>query len=130
LHGLAGDFELARSLFAEKNAVFEELGLGLNYVRFSQVEAIVEMLAGNFAGAEQELRASDAAYEAMGEHTFRATTATFLARALLAQGQHDEAERFSELSEELAELNDLAPQIAWRGIPARLPAERESFDPR
>src|SRR5439155_14930454 len=92
LHGLAGRFELARSLFAERNAAFADLGLGLNYV-FSNTEAVVEMLAGDFGAAEQGLRLSYEAYEAMGEKGFRSTTAGFLARAILAQGRHEEAER-------------------------------------
>src|SRR6188768_4150604 len=52
LHGFAGRFEVARSLFAAKNAAFADLGLGLNCV-FSIVEGIVEMLAGDFAAAEE-----------------------------------------------------------------------------
>jgi hypothetical protein len=127
LHGLAGRFELARSLFAAKNAAFADLGLGLNCV-FSIVEAIVEMLAGDFAAAEDGLRASYETYETIGENDHRSTTAAFLARAILAQGRHEEAERFSTLSQELAEPSDLLTQIAWRGVRARLLAERSAFD--
>ncbi len=127
LHGVAGRFELARSLFAASNAAFEDLGLELDHI-LSHPEAIVEMLAGDFAAAELRLRRGYEAYEAMGENALRSTTAALLAGAILAQGRHEEAEQFSNVSEELAEPDDLATQILWRGVRAKLLAARESFD--
>jgi predicted ATPase len=119
LHGLAGRFDLARSLFAARNAAFEDLGIGLNYV-FSTPEGVVELLAEDFAAAELGFRTSYDAYEAMGERAHRSTTAGFLARAILAQGRYEEAEQFSIISEELAEPDDLVTQIVWRGVRARV----------
>ena len=49
LHGLAGRFDLARSLFAARNAAFEDLGIGLNYV-FSTPEGVVELLRRRLRG--------------------------------------------------------------------------------
>src|SRR3954454_11174564 len=99
LHGFAGRFDLARSLFAARNAGFEDLGIGLNYV-FSIPEGVVEMLAADFAAAELGFRTSYDASEAMGERALRSTTAGYLARAILSQGRYEEAEQFSTISQE------------------------------
>jgi hypothetical protein len=123
LHGMAGRFDVARALFATSNAVFDDLGLRLNSV-ISHPEAVAEMLAGEFAVAEQRLRSGYDALAAMGEKTLRSTTAAILARAIHAQGRSEEAERFTELSEELADARDLLTQMIWRGVRARILAER------
>src|SRR3954454_11180579 len=123
LHGFAGRFDLARSLFAARDAAFEDLGIGLNY-QFSIPEGVVELLASDFEAAELGFRTSYEAYEAMGERALRSTTAGFLARAILAQERYEEAEQFSDISEELAEPDDLATQILWRGVGARILAVR------
>ena len=66
LHAMDGRFELARGLLATSNAAYEDLGLTLNAAT-SQNEAVVELLAGNPAAAEQSLRAGYRALEGMGE---------------------------------------------------------------
>ena len=127
LHGFAGRFDVARSFFETSSSIFEELGLGLNSVT-SHHEAVVEMLAGNHAFAEQHLRAAYDALEAMGERSFRSTTAAFLAQAAFAQGRFEEAEWAANMSEELAQPDDLLTQILWRGVRAKLLAGRGRFD--
>jgi tetratricopeptide (TPR) repeat protein len=127
LHGLAGRLELARSLFAASNAAFADLGLELHHV-LSHSEAVVEMLAGDFAAAELRLRRGFEILESMGENYLRSTTAAYLARAVLAQGRNEEADWLSEVSEGLAEPDDIATQILWRGVRARVLAEASRFD--
>ena len=85
LHAMNGNFELARSLLAASNGVFEELGLTLNAAT-SQNEALIEMLAGDSAAAEASLRTGFDALTQMGEQAFLSTTAAFLARAVFAAG--------------------------------------------
>jgi predicted ATPase/class 3 adenylate cyclase len=123
LHGFAGRFDVARSLFGTSTAAFEELGLGLNSV-LSHAEAVVDLLEGNHALAEQRLRAGYDAFEAMGENAMRSTTAALLARAVIAQGRNDDAERLTEISEALAQSDDLLTQIMWRGVRAKCLARR------
>ena len=60
----------------------------------------------------------------MGDRALLSTTAALLAQALLAQGRDEEAERFAELSEELAPADDLITQVLWRGVRARTLAGR------
>ena len=87
LHAMNGNFELARSMLATSNGVFEELGLTLNAAT-SQNEALIEMLAGDYAAAEASLRSGFDALTEMGEQAFLSTTAAFLARAVFEQDAH------------------------------------------
>jgi hypothetical protein len=64
----------------------------------------------------------------MGEQTYLSTTAAFLARAVLAQGRHDEAERLTQVSEDIASDDDLFTQAMWRGTRAKLLARRGDAD--
>ena len=70
------------------------------------------------------LRAGYAKLEEMGESSFLSTSAAYLAQALLAQRRDQEAERFAQLSDELATADDLLTQILWRGVRARTLAAR------
>jgi predicted ATPase/class 3 adenylate cyclase len=127
LHAMEGCFELARQLLATSNAVYADLGLTLNAAT-SQNEAVVELLAGNPAAAEESLRKGYRALEEMGERMFLSTTAAFLARAVLEQGRDEEAEDLAKLSAQLAAKGDLLSQILWRGVRARVFARRGRFD--
>ena len=100
LHGMVGEFDLARQLLAKSNAAYAELGFKLD-AAMSHNEAVVELLAGNPAAAEENLRTGYRALEDMGERMFRSTTAAFLARAVLEQGREEEAEELAELSAQL-----------------------------
>jgi ATP/maltotriose-dependent transcriptional regulator MalT len=119
LHGFAGRFDLARVLFAESNAAFDDLGLTLSRA-LSHTEAVIEMLAGNFTGAEARLRSDCEILEALGESAQRSTTAALLARALLAQARHDEARDHADVGASLAEPNDVITHVLLGGVLARL----------
>ena len=118
---------LARQLLATSNAAYADLGLTLNAAT-SQNEAVVELLAGNPAAAEESLRKGYRALEEMGERMFLPTTAAFLARAVLEQGRDEEAEDLAKLSAQLAAKGDLLSQILWRGVRARVFARRAQFE--
>jgi tetratricopeptide (TPR) repeat protein len=55
----------------------------------------------------------------MGETSNSADLAAMLANALQAQGQSDEALRYSEISRGIAAEDDLSPQVQWRVARAR-----------
>jgi class 3 adenylate cyclase/DNA-binding SARP family transcriptional activator len=123
LHAMEGRFDRAHELLDNSNAVFEELGLTLTTVA-GHDRAWVELLAGDPVAAELSLRAGYETLEEMGESTLLSTSAAYLAQALLAQGRDQEAERFAQLSDELATADDLLTQILWRGVRARTLAGR------
>jgi predicted ATPase/class 3 adenylate cyclase len=123
LHAMTGNFELARSLLTESNAVFEDLGPTLNAAT-SHNEAVMEFLADDPAAAERSLRGGYCTLREMGEQSVLSTTAAFLARAVLAQGRDEEAEELTAESASLAEPDDLLTQLLWRGVQAAIFARR------
>jgi tetratricopeptide (TPR) repeat protein len=120
---MEGRFDEARALLETSDATFEELGLSLNSA-VSHHAAVVEMLAGDPAAAERCLRKGFDALEEMGDRAVLSTTAAFLGETLVAQERDEEAERFAELSAELAVEDDVMTQALWRGVQATVLARR------
>ena len=123
LHAMRGDFDEARSLIAESNAILDELG-GLYSVAVSHHEALVEMLAGRPDAAAERLRTACEVLEGMGERAILATTAAMLAQATYALGSLEEADSWCAASREAAAGDDLSAQIVWRGARAKILASR------
>jgi class 3 adenylate cyclase/tetratricopeptide (TPR) repeat protein len=122
LKAMQGEFEEARDLSGRSGAIYEELGLRLPLIGWSEIAGWIELLAGDAAAADAVLRRG---YELLPEaaHTaFRAFQAGLLAEAVLAQGQEDEAERLARESEVGAAKDDIAAQLRWRVIRAKLDA--------
>ena len=129
LYAMRGDFPRARSDLAEARALLEELGLPFLLARTSEVAGLVELLAGDHERAEAELRAAADELERMGERAFRATTVALLARALAAQGQDEEAERWTHEAEAAAVGLDKATEVIARATRAGLLARRGELEP-
>jgi predicted ATPase len=124
LHAMQGRFARARELLATSVDAFEELGLTLSYAVSHTTAGTVELLAGDPVAAEACLRRSHDALEVMGDRALLSTAAALLGQSLLAQGRDREAERFAELSGELAAADDLITQVLWRCVRARTLAGR------
>ena len=119
LHAMRGDFEQARSLVREGNAIIEDLGR-IYSAGLSHLEAFVEMLAGQPEVAEDRLRRAYAMLDEMGEKNFLATTVAMLAQAVYAQDRPEEAWRFCEISRGIAGDEDLSAQVIGRGTSAKI----------
>jgi tetratricopeptide (TPR) repeat protein len=89
-----------------------------------QYAARIEMIAGNHAAAERNLREAYEVLRAMGERGTRATTVTLLAETAYAQGRLGQAQRLTEEAEELAGAADIDAQGRWRATRAKLLARR------
>jgi predicted ATPase/class 3 adenylate cyclase len=124
LEAMRGEFELARRLLSDGTRAVEELGLSVWAANNAQETFFVEMLAGNPPAASAVLRRSYSTLEQMGERGFLSTIAGFLAHALYAQGEYEEAERFSRASEEAAATDDVQSQVLWRTARAKVCARR------
>jgi tetratricopeptide (TPR) repeat protein len=118
LHAMTGDFETARRLIREGNEILGELGRMQSAV--SHHEALVELLGGQPAAAEQRLRLGYDKLEPMGERGLLATTAAMLAQALYDQGRSEEAGAQCDVSEAAAPHEDFVTQAMWRGVRAKL----------
>lgn len=123
LNAIVGRFALARELIATSKAIYVDLGRTL-FLAGSEHEAVVELLAGNPAAAEESARAAYRALEEMGERAFRSTMAATLALVVLEQGRDAEAEALAEVSARLGASGDLLTQIRWRRVRARVLARR------
>ena len=95
-----GEFEEARKLFREGKEMLRDLGFALSAAGVSQECFDIEMLAGDPAAAEAELREACTVLEQLGEKGFLSTRAALLAHALCAQGRYEEAEPFIDLAAE------------------------------
>src|SRR5439155_24492674 len=124
LRAMEGDFDEARTLVALCRAILEDLGLKVTAASLSETAAIIELLADDPAAAERVLRSGFEQLEEMGETSNSADLAAMLARALEAQGDREEALRFSEISMRAAP-GDLSAQVQWRAARAKVLAGLE-----
>ena len=114
LHGMAGRFDAARSEYRAGHALLEELGRTRLLAVQRYYAAFVELLAGEPAAAERELRASARTLESIGDRGTLATIASLLAKALHAQHRDDEARTWAERSRTDTPAIDLISQVQWR----------------
>jgi tetratricopeptide (TPR) repeat protein len=128
VEGLRGHFDQARETFGRGRAILAEIGLRTWIAGQTQVMGYVEMLAADYAAAEREFRFGYEEYERMGETGVRSLNAAMLAEALYEQGRDDESERYVQLSRDLAADDDVASQVAWRAVKARLLARRDEVE--
>jgi class 3 adenylate cyclase/tetratricopeptide (TPR) repeat protein len=124
LEAMRGRFGVARDLYRKSRATLVELGWHLHAALTSLCSGPVEMLAGDPAAAEAELRRDYTALEKMGEKYYLSTTAGYLAAALLQQGRDEEADRVATVSERLATPHDISSQFLWRTVRGRVLARR------
>jgi class 3 adenylate cyclase/tetratricopeptide (TPR) repeat protein len=129
---LRGSFDRARELCRSARSLLEDAGAGVQASAISGRIGPVELLAGDAAAAEAELRSGYESLSRIGEVYFASTIAASLAEALFVQGRHDEARDFSRKAEELAPEDDIWTQAAWRSVKAKVLADsggaREAID--
>jgi len=126
LEAMRGNFEDARGLYAQQQAMHEDLGRPYSLAAATIMAGRIEMLAGEPAAAEAELRRGYVILEGMGELGVLSTLAAYLADAVYAQDRYDEADHLTHVSEEAATSDDIASHVWWRVTRARVLARRGS----
>ena len=91
LEAMRANFTRARELYAKARAMFLEVGAAVLAAHTSLTSGKVELLAGDAAAAEAELRRDYDELGAMGERYFRPLVGALLAQALHAEGKLEEA---------------------------------------
>ena len=124
LEAMRGDFERARLLYRRSRASLEELGCLLLAALTSLASSAIEVLAGDLAAAESELRTDYRRLEEMGERNYISTTAGLLADVLYQQGRYSESAEFAGVCEHLASPDDVASQFHWRCVRGKLRARQ------
>jgi hypothetical protein len=93
--------------------------------RLQMYAGMAELVSGDPAAAERELKLGYGMLDEMGAQDQLSTTAAYLARALALQQRFDEADLVTRVSETAASEDDLATQVIFRGARARVLARRD-----
>jgi class 3 adenylate cyclase/tetratricopeptide (TPR) repeat protein len=125
LHAMRGSFEDARQHYRQEVSLLTDLEVSRESASTSIDSARVELLAGDLAAAEAQLRRDDAQLAGMGERYFRSTVVGLLGRVLLLGDRREDAEGFVVLAEALSDADDAWSQVLWRSTRARLLAEEQ-----
>lgn len=131
LEAMQGRFDAARAVISQAKALTEEHGLYvLLDARIRPAAGAVELLAGDAAAAEQELRLACEGTERLGELGFLSSVAPLLVDALYQQGRDGEALVSSERwrPERLTVPEDADAQIGWRRVRAKVLARTGELD--
>jgi tetratricopeptide (TPR) repeat protein len=128
MHAMQGEFESARDEYRRARRMLEELGWTFLAALGSIVSGPVEMLAGDAVAAEAELRRDYEALDRLGDRNYISTVAGLLAEALYHQGRYDESRTFVAFSADVAADDDIATQVLWRGVSAKLTARDGVLD--
>jgi len=118
LHALRGEFHQARSSYQRARGNFEEFGLRVALAALPLYSGPIELLAGDPAAAERELRRGRDLLADMGDRSRFSTAAAFLSRALYAQGRHEEADSAAAAAATATMAYDFYTQALWRGTRA------------
>ncbi|MGH3058827.1 MAG: AAA family ATPase [Gaiellaceae bacterium] len=129
LEAMRGEFDRARELCSRGRLMLQDLGLNVVAASRSQDSCTVEMLAGDPAAAERDLRRDFDALTEMGEAYLLSTIAGELARAVHAQGRMEEADELSRIAEQFSAADDVTSQALWRSVRAKVVARRGASDP-
>jgi class 3 adenylate cyclase/tetratricopeptide (TPR) repeat protein len=131
LEGAQGNFDVSRDLLTRAHALGEELGHEVTLAGHKSREAgAVELLAGDPAAAERELRPGCETLDRIGELGYLSSVAPLLADALYAQGRDAEALEVTERwrPEHLTVPEDADAQASWRRVRAKLLARRGDLE--
>jgi tetratricopeptide (TPR) repeat protein len=126
---MRGRFEEARELTERARATLEEIALPVWLAGpFSQLNGWTELLAGDAAAAERQLRPALETLREIGELAWLSTVAGILAEAVRAQGRLDESEELLAVGEETAGSEDAYSQALLRSVRAKIRARQGKAD--
>jgi class 3 adenylate cyclase len=125
LEAMRGSADEARRLYGRSKRTLEEAGLKTMLASLQMYAGMAELVSGDPAAAERELRLGYGLLDEMGEQDRLSTTAAYLARALVAQDRFGEADVVARVSEQSASDDDLASQVISRGTRARIVARSD-----
>jgi len=126
--GLQGRFEEGLELIAQARAILAELGIRLIHAGTAHPAAAIAILAGQAATAVNVLRRSLRDLEELGDRGYRSTSLAYLAVALLASGEPEEAERAALAAEEISAPDDSVNFALGRTARALVVADRGELD--
>jgi tetratricopeptide (TPR) repeat protein len=102
LHGMRGDFDRGRALVNEARILQQEFGQPPVLGGIPQIAGEIELRAGDPEAAERAFKEAYERIEVVGDAAHRAATDASVARAMLAAGRIEEAERVIAHADERA----------------------------
>jgi class 3 adenylate cyclase/tetratricopeptide (TPR) repeat protein len=126
LEAMEGRFDAARVTAARAAARAEGGREVERYSHVSTAAGMIELLAGDPAAAERELRPACERLEDMGELGYLSSAVPLLLEALYRQGRDEEALQLSERwrPDRLTVPEDMDAQVGWRSVRAKLLARQ------
>ncbi len=118
LQAMDGGFDEARMLYRRGRSVLRELGQGLNAASTGVDLLLVELLAGDLAGAKREVMPDYEFLVKAGETYLTSTMAALLSRVERDLGQDEEAMVFSRSAEAATVADDVDSLALWQSIRA------------
>jgi class 3 adenylate cyclase/tetratricopeptide (TPR) repeat protein len=118
LRAMNGEFAEARRLYTQGRNMLRELGQGVSAASTGIDVARVELLAGDLATAECEIRADYEFLKKKGETYLLSTLEGMLSRVVRDQGRDEEALALSKAVETAAAQDDVEAQVQWRSVRA------------
>ena len=123
-----GEFEGAFDAVSRWRSHKRELGQEAMYAQTASCAWDVCFWAEDWERGEQTLREAYELLERMGKKSVLSTVAAHLGAAVLRRGQLGEAERLSEVSEQLGASDDRYNETAWRRLRAKVLAARGDLE--
>jgi tetratricopeptide (TPR) repeat protein len=120
LEAMDGRFQDARTRWRRSKHKLAELGLSHTVAVIQISYAFIELLDGTPVDAVAEVTDACATFESIGDHGRLSSAAAVLARLHYAQGRYEAAEHYSRAAEDAASLEDVEPQVLWRGTRAKI----------
>ncbi|HXF36512.1 MAG TPA: BTAD domain-containing putative transcriptional regulator [Actinomycetota bacterium] len=120
LHGMAGEMDEARRLLDEALGRAREQGVEWKAAAIAIGYASTLLLAEEIEEAEQHARWAVERLQDMGERSLMSSAAALLGEILYRCGRLDEALLLTTVSESASAPDDVASQVAWRGVRAKV----------
>jgi DNA-binding SARP family transcriptional activator len=123
-YAMAGRFEEARAVHAEALSRLRDLGSEFRLASCEMYRGAALLVEDDAVGAEAVMRAAVERLQRIGERWLLSSAAAELGEALYRLGRTDEAMLASLMSEDATTEEDVAAQMAWRGLRAKVLAAR------
>lgn len=121
---MTGRLDEAWAVFEDALSRSRDLGAEWKTASINMYRGAALLIAGDPIAAESALRPSVESLQRMGERSNMSTGVAILGEALYRQGKYDEAMLATLVSQEATAEDDLASQMAWRGVRAKVLAVR------
>ena len=127
LKAMSGEVVEAHALAERGLKTLENLGMKV-HVEAPHWRAMVHLLNGQPELAEAVLRPGIDVLRSMGETGFLSTSASMVAEAAYRQQNYADAEAFAQMSREATAAGDVASEVGWRAVMAKVRARQDRHE--